>query len=379
MIKMQFRRACLTIACCFVFTSGIPAAEAQQTLTDGEVAFVLGAKRHLTGCFVYPPNADASASIGEIAFFDRGLSRKRDVACADCHNPQHAWGDGKSVAEFGSALSKRNSPSLLNVADQRWFFWNGRAPTLHDQAVEPLTSPTEMANDEKAIQQYLKSREPYRSALAARQDMTSADTLRWLAEEIAAFEKTLVSCGSRFDAFAAVVAKKGKPEDAFSATELRGLRLFVGKGACTLCHFGPRLSDGEFHNVRVAPADNELDVDLGRYGVVAQLRGKRPEFSRLLLSPSLLGAFKTPSLRNVAITGPYMHAGQYSTLRQVIDHYSEFSNATPLDHHQDVVLWPREFTNDEKADLEEFLMTLTDTEGPCIGKHHSGDLPCAIK
>jgi len=365
-----------------------------------------------------PSNAVAdngtAALLGQHLFFDPNLSSSQKIACASCHIPHEAWADGQKTSQ-GVRRGRRNTPSLLNVAYNRWFFWDGRADSLWSQALQPIESPDEMNGDRTAVLHYIRSTphlyELYRTlfgnlefliqprklpthaqpATAAKRDSESVQAWEAIPEEtrtrindafanvgrsIAAFERRLVSSNSRFDKFVdglrdGDIAK----QNALSLNARKGLSIFLGKGNCTLCHFGPTLSNGEFHSLGLAPPTYASWTDLGRLtGVGALLRdqfrltgkyanavGKQIDLPTnfLVESPELAGKFKTPTLRNIAKTAPYMHAGHFATLRDVVQFYSEFKGADLADHHRETVLQRLRLVPDEIAQLVEFLESLT--------------------
>jgi cytochrome c peroxidase len=361
-------------------------------------------------------NVPLAAELGHFLFFDPALSATGEISCSSCHNPQQGFADGRPLAE-GLAPLARHSPSLWNVAYQRWFFWDGRADSLWSQALQPLEHPAEMGGSRLGIARQIATREELRSRYerlfgslpaildwsvlpAAARPVTGQpeDPLQrsWdqLSREqqaaiqqifvrtgkaLAAYERQLISRESAFDQFC-----EGLQDDnpdklaALSDSAQRGLRLFLGRGQCLLCHHGPNLSDGEFHSIRVPPLGGGAAQDAGRYEGVKKLldsdfhaagiysddrnsrAAQRLEF--LVANPEQWGTFKTPSLRNVAQTAPYMHQGQFASLQEVLRFYSTLEGALPPDHHQqdEVVLQPLRLSEQEIQDLVAFLESLTD-------------------
>lgn len=237
------------------------------------------------------PFSKEKVELGKALFFDGRLSGTKQTACASCHDPDLAWADGRTVS-FGHDRKplKRNAPSVLNVAFQPALFWDGRAKSLEDQALAVLANPNEMRADEKELSARLEKVKGYPELFKAAFGDPTISAGR-AAEAIACFERTLVSGRSKFDLFL------GGKTDALSDSEVRGLHLFRTEARCLHCHNGPTFSDGKFHDVGLSYYGRELE-DLGRF----QITKKKED----------VGAFRTPSLRNVGRTGPYMHNGLFS-------------------------------------------------------------------
>jgi cytochrome c peroxidase len=236
------------------------------------------------------PFTEAKAELGKRLFFDPRLSASGAIACASCHEPQLGWSDGRSTS-FGHARSPgaRNAPTLVNIAHRKSLFWDGRAKTLEEQAIAPIEAANEMHADPKAVVQRLFEQPAYRKEFAA----VFGDeriTMERIAQAIATFERTIVSRPSRFDRFLT-----GQPH-ALSDSAVRGLHLFRNEARCANCHMGPFFTDEKFHDLGLSYYGRELQ-DLGRYEVTRD--------------PKDVGKFKTPSLRNITRTGPYMHNGLF--------------------------------------------------------------------
>ena len=254
---------------------------------------------------------------GRELFFDTRLSRDRTISCASCHDPERAFTDGRPVAigVFNRA-GRRSAPALANRGYGRSFFWDGRAATLEEQVLQPIQDPNEM-------------------------DMTLAEVsarVRLPPEEVArslaSFVRSLLSGNAPFDRFI------NGDRDALSAEQQAGLQVFRGKANCTACHVGPTFSDERFHNTGVAWRDGRL-LDEGRFEVT-----RRSEHR---------GAFKTPTLREIARTAPYMHDGSVGTLTDVVEFYDEGGRPNPT---LDPELRPLRLTDDEKRALVAFLESL---------------------
>ncbi len=255
---------------------------------------------------------------GRRLFFDKRLSLDGSLACAGCHDPQLAFSDGRGVARgIGSATGARNSPALINRGYGAAFFWDGRAPSLERQALEPIFNPKELGMNETELER--------------RTGMKAAD----VAAALASFVRTIRSGDSPYDRYAS-----GKTGD-LSGIEKVGLGVFRGKGGCAACHIGPNFTDERFHNTGVAWQDGRITDD-GRAAVTGIDKDR--------------GAFKTPTLREIARTAPYMHDGSLATLNDVVDFYAEGGRRNP---NLDSAIQPRSFTPEEKRALVAFLRTLS--------------------
>jgi cytochrome c peroxidase len=355
----------------------------------------------------------AAARLGQFLFFDTRLSGNGEVSCATCHDPEQSFADGRQLARGIGDLT-RHTPALWNVAYNRWFFWDGRADTLWAQALVPLEVPDEhgttrlhcahVVHGDRAVRTAYErvfgpmpdlddaARFPadarpvpdepghphHRAWMAmAPDDRAAVDRVfANLGKAIAAYERRLVSDRAPFDTFVEGL-RDGDPERmaAITPAAQRGLKLFAGRANCELCHFGPNFSDGEFHSTGIGPLGGGPLHDAARYEGIEQLRanpfnatgpfadgrdGPAADKTRSLVrSTESWGQFKTPSLRNVALTAPYMHQGQLATLRDVIEHYSTLENAVLPGHHREQLLVPLNLTDEEIADLEAFLRSLT--------------------
>lgn len=277
----------------------------------------------------------AKVELGRTLFFDTRLSRDGSLACASCHKPARAFTDGRPTAVgVGGQVGRRNAPTLVNRAYGRSLFWDGRVRTLEEQALLPLTSPNELGNTHEEIVRRLSSSQPYRRRFAQAFG-TEEVTIERVAAAIASFERTLVSGDSPFDRY-----RELGDSAAVSAEARRGLEIFLGRARCVLCHDGQLFTDERFHNSGVAFRDGAL-ADSGRYIVTGR--------------PEDLGAFKTPTLREIERTAPYMHDGSLAALEEVIEFYDRGGNGNP---HLDPLLTPLSLTATEKHALVAFLRSL---------------------
>lgn len=328
-----------------------------------------------------------AAELGQSIFYDARFSKDGSVSCATCHAPAQAFTDGRAVSR-GLADGTRNAPSLYNVAQQRWLFWDGRADSVWAQALEPLQDADEMGNTPEGILRVIDTDERLRAAyervfggLAATSPEERQRGLVNVGKALAAFQRRLVSAGSPFDRYASAMrANDLAAQNAYPPAARRGLALFVGRGNCRLCHAGPLFSDGEFHDIGIPERDGSTTPAPHRHAGLAVLltspfRASGPcsdspdstrarELASLAVTPELYGQVRTPSLRNVARTAPYMHAGQFATLADVLAFYSTRTGARPPGHHGESILAPLHFTPTELADLHAFLETLTDESLP---------------
>lgn len=273
--------------------------------------------------------------LGKMLFFDPRLSGSNWISCATCHNPALGWSDGlKTAIGHNMHTLARSTPTIVNTAYQNRQFWDGRAETLEAQALGPIASPGEMAQNLDELVNKLKSIQGY-APLFKQAYPDEEITVSSIAKAISSFERSIVSNDSAFDRWL-----KGM-NNAMSDSAIQGFEVFKGKGRCILCHNGFNLTDDGFHNIGLSENN-----DIGRYAI-------KPV-------KVLKGAFKTPTLRNIALTAPYMHNGEFSSLTEVIEHYNTGGkkNMDNLDPN----MAPLGLSNIEKINLLEFLLALTDEQ-----------------
>lgn len=348
-----------------------------------------------------------AAELGRALFFDTRLSANGQVACGTCHLPDRQFQDGLPLARGVGVTTRRTMP-IAGMAYSPFLFWDGRKDSFWSQALGPLESPVEHGGDRtqyarlvaehyrdsyEAVFGPLPSTEhlpshagpvPDRDVAAAWVAMRDADreavntVFVNMGKAIAAFERTIMPPATRFDVYASSVGS-GTSAGVLTADEIAGLRLFIGKGSCTNCHNGPLLTDNHFHNTGVAavpglPEDRGREAGaklvladpfncLGKYsdareGDCSELRFMTAK------GHELLRAFKTPSLRGVAVRAPYMHAGQIHTLEDVVAHYSAAPGA-PAGHSE---LRPLNLSEKERKQLIDFLSTLSPTPADGVGR-----------
>jgi cytochrome c peroxidase len=318
-----------------------------------------------------PPTA-AGVALGKKLYFDTRLSTDGTVACVTCHDPRHGFADGRGAATsagVGGALGTRNAPTVLNAAFLASQFWDGRAATLEEQAVQPLVNSIEHGfGEHEEVLERLRGLADY--APLFRDAFGSEDiTTERVGRAIASFERTLLSLDAPIDRFLAGDA------GAVSASAQRGWELFNGKARCNTCHGHvdvlPLFTDDLFHNLGVGVERVEFDrvareaaaaIEAGRpLDELALSDAEASELGRFLVTGQVkdMGAFKTPQLRNVALTAPYMHDGSEATLRDVIEFYDRGGNPNP---YLDGGMRPLGLDDREKADLVALLETFTSAD-----------------
>lgn len=289
------------------------------------LAIPLGLDRYMA---VPPDNPLSRSSIerGRALFFDSRLSEDGTLSCASCHDPARAFSDQRPIAiGVAQRQGRRNSPALINRAYGRTFFWDGRAATLEEQVVQPIEDPNEMGSSLPAA--------------ARRVGLEPSE----LGNALASFVRSILSGNAPFDRFMA------GDRNALTAEERAGLELFRGKAHCVTCHVGPTFTDERVHNTGIAWQDGRItDAGAGR------------------------GAFKTPTLRDVAVSGPYMHDGSMKTLAEVVEYYDGGGRRNPFLSSR---VRPLRLTAEERGQLLAFLHTLSgevrfgarEGEGSCSG------------
>ena len=310
------------------------------------VAQVLSIPLGLDAYMPVPPDnplTPEKIALGGRLFADPLLSADRSISCATCHDPARAFTDGRPVAigVFGRRGS-RAAPALLNRGYGSVFFWDGRATTLEAQVLEPIENPNELGTSVDEAVARLSARPDYVAAFE--QAFGHAPRREDLSRALASFVRSIRAGATRVDRFV-----NGEAQ-ALTDPERHGLRLFRGKGNCTACHIGPTFSDERFHNTGVAWRTGS-PADEGRFGVTGRSADR--------------GAFKTPTLREIARTAPYMHDGAFNTLAEVIAFYDGGGHANP---HLDPELRPLRLTEEERRALESFLRALS-------GEVRAGYLP----
>ena len=325
------------------------------------------------------PQTPAKTALGEKLFNDKRFSATGEIGCVSCHHPEKAFSDSpKRVSEGIQALTgTRNAPTVVNAAYLSSQFWDGREPSLEEQSKQPFVNPVEGGlADHGPILDIVRSDPDYVAAFQQVFGKAAADiTMDDVAKAIASFERTLIAGDSPFDRF-----YFGGEQGAMTAQQIRGLSVFLVQGRCISCHVIEQdqalFTDSEFHNIGVginrvqdhvpalasaflqakhAGADVDATVltdpkssELGRFAVTDDI--------------STVGAFKTPTLRNVELTAPYMHDGSLKTLEEVVDHYNNGGFTKPDDQASPYLsggIRPLNLSDQQKADLVAFMKALT--------------------
>ena len=275
------------------------------------------------------PSTDDKVELGRMLYFDKRLSADNTVSCASCHDPKMGWSNNDATAVgVGGQRGGRSAPTIINSAYQRFQFWDGRAGTLEEQALGPIANPIEMNLPIEEAVKRLSAIEGYQKRF--KEVFGSEVNKDNLAKAIAAFERTIVSGNAPYDRF------KAGDKTALSDEAQTGMKLFFGKANCSACHNGPHFSDSAFHNVGVGSSAKE--IDLGRRKI-SNLEGDQ-------------GAFRTPTLREIARSGPYMHDGTLKTLEEVVDYYNQ--GGTKNDY-LDEEIYALKLSDAEKKALVTFL------------------------
>lgn len=289
--------------------------------------------------------------LGKVLFFDPRLSGSNQISCSSCHNPQTSWADKISTSVgHDHQVGKRNSISLLNVQARKTFFWDGRATTLEEQVKNPIEAHDEMAMDATKLPKKLYKIKGYRTLFKEAYG-TDKITFDRIAQALAAFQITINSRQSRFDRFL-----KGE-HNMLNDQEIKGLHLFRTKARCMNCHYGQYFTDEDFHNIGLTYYKRKYE-DLGRYHVTG--------------NPDDVGKFRTPSLRDVMNTAPWMHNGLFDNITGLLNIYNsgmQMNTAKPevkakdsMAPMTDPLMKPLKLTKQEIQDVIAFLGAITATE-----------------
>lgn len=280
-----------------------------------------------------------SQQLGEKLFFDPLLSSDYTVSCSSCHRPEYAFSDNTPFSRgVNSNLTPRNTPSIMYMSSRISFFWDGRSRTLEEQALVPLTNPKEMNMTVPEVMKRIGGNSFYQRAFV--KVFKQKPTIENICVALSDYQKSLAYHDSPYDHYL-------RGEKALSESALRGMTLFFFKGQCGACHIGNDFTNDEMRNIGLFNLQKYADA--GRFSI-----------SKDSLD---LGKFKTPHLRNIALTAPYMHDGSMKTLREVIEYYND-----PEAHVEGIVnldaamkdSGPLDLTEEEITDLEAFLVSLTD-------------------
>ena len=323
----------------------------------------------------------AAIALGRELFSDRRLSRDQDRVCATCHDPAKFFADGRPRS-IGRLLTDRNSVALANLRLNRWFGWAGAADSLWAQSIRPILDEKELGLTAGLLRERLATDQAITSSYAglfgsALRTDEPEQVLVNVAKALAAYQETIVTGRTPFDVFRDALARGDRSGMArYPAAAQRGLRIFVGEGRCTACHFGPNFTSGEFEDVGVPYFAEKGRVDPGRHGGITALRASPfnllgrynddPAPTTALATKHVeqlhrnWGEFRVPSLRNVARTAPYMHDGSLATLADVVRHYSEVNEERLHGMDGQRLIRPLRLSSSEAVDLAAFLETLSD-------------------
>lgn len=275
------------------------------------------------------PSTAEKIELGKQLYFDKRLSADNTVACSSCHDPKMGWSNSdKTAVGIGGQRGGRSAPTVINSAYQSFQFWDGRAKSLEQQAVGPIANPIEMNLPlDKAVEKVAAIKGYEEQFQKVFGQPVSADNI---GKAIAAFERTVLSGDAPYDRL------RAGDDTAMSVQAWEGMQLFFGKAKCSSCHSGPNFTDNGFHNLGVNFTTEK--PDLGRFEI-SKIAGDK-------------GSFKTPTLRDIARTAPYMHDGSLATLEEVVDYYDK--GCTP-NEYLDEELFPLKLTAEQKAALVAFL------------------------
>jgi cytochrome c peroxidase len=317
-----------------------------------------------------------AVALGERLFFEPRLSGTGSVLCATCHVPFRDFQDARPRG-VGLEEVERNTPSVVNARFGRWFGWDGAHDSLWAQSIRPLLDAREMRSSAVHVSNFVRNflDKEYKSAFGRKPPDDDEEVLVDVGKALAAFQETLVSRRTPFDDFRDALEKNDLEGIArYPAAAQKGLKIFAGKGNCSLCHFGPRFTNGEFADTGVSFFAGNGKVDSGRHAGITKLKESslnllgryNDDVSRSTATSTRhvepqhrnFGEFRVPSLRNVARTAPYMHNGSLATLQDVVKFYSEL-NEERLHADGEKILKPLKLSDDEVQDLVSFLESLS--------------------
>lgn len=333
-LAAPFASVCLLLA---------PAAFAQDAAHEFVVPNGLGTLAHPKDNLSDP----RKIALGKELYFDPRLSADNTVSCSTCHNPQHGWSDARMTsAGVGGQVGGRNAPTIVNTAFGKFQFWDGRAGTLEEQALGPIANPIEMNMPVEEAVKRLNGIEGYRKQF---QEIFGSECNKEnLAKALAAYERTILSGDAPYDRY------KAGDKAALSEAAVRGMKLFFGKANCSACHSGSNFTDNAFHNIGIGM--DKSQPDKGR-AAISKLEGDT-------------GAFKTPTLREVARSAPYMHDGSMKSLEEVVEHYNKGGTPNPF---LDEEIFKLNLSDQDKADLVSFMKEGLSSEA--YPMHEAPELP----
>jgi cytochrome c peroxidase len=315
-----------------------PASQWPMALTDPGVEFTEITNLPPVRFPADNPFSVSAAQLGRILFFDKRLSGSNALSCSTCHNPSQNWADAKELptGHMGIEL-KRHSPSIVNNGYNTVFFWDGRARSLEEQAAMVITNPNEMHMTPALVEQTLNNIPVYQKKFKETYNIDMID-FKHVTQALATFERTLNTKNqSPFDQFL-----QGN-KNALSDPAVRGMHVFRTQARCMNCHNGANFTDNKFHNLSLTYAGSEKE-DLGRFNITKD--------------PSDWGVFKTPTLRNSAVTAPYMHNGVFGTITKLLSLYNDGMHGK--DQNKSPLLHALNLGDEELLDLEAFINSLSE-------------------
>ena len=369
----------------------IQADEPKVTFSESEISKILSHGPWPAPAAHDPTNRASgnleAIELGTRLFFDQRLSSSGQLACASCHVPERNWTDNLTRG-VGRVEVDRNTPTLMNLRVQRWFGWDGGADSLWSQSLRPILDMKELAATPHHVAQLVRSDAQlscrYRKVYGTPPPADDEAVLVGVGKVLASFQETLVSGRTPFDRFRDAIAKGEPPSNwNYSEPALRGLKIFIGKGACTECHSGPNFTGGEFFSTGLSKFAPQGKADPGRLEGVRQLKESRfnllGEYNddksgasavrtgQIRLEQDSFGEFKVPSLRNLVLTAPYGRDGRAETLAEVIRHYAALDPARLREKggaKDGKPATPLNLTPREQTDLVVFLETLSTFTNP---------------
>ena len=365
----------------FITNTPLKAENASTALTAREIALI-----EAFGPWPMPMAPDPgnefsgtpwAEDLGEQLFHSKLLSADNTISCASCHKPSLGFSDGRKVAE-GKQTHVRNTQGLLNVGFNRWFGWDGGADSLWAASLRPILSEIEMQGSIPQIADRLRNSEILNVIPDnTRQIEINNDEklLVLIGKVLAAYQRTLISEQTSFDLYRiALLENNIQKQQQYSNAAKRGLKLFLGEANCHVCHFGAGFTNGEFHDTGRPFFTSVGQVDSGRYSGIKRVisdpynlvgafnANKLPvetrKTSTVKLGQNNFGQWKTPTLRNLNHTAPYMHDGSLTTLRQVVDSYADI-DPSRLHSQGESILKPQNWSERDRQDLVSFLETLS--------------------
>lgn len=316
--------------------------------------------------------------LGKLLFSDTDLSSDGKTSCSSCHQQSRAFSDNLAVGQ-GLEKGLRNTPGLYNVGLNRWFGWDGASDSLWAAALRAMLSKKEIGAEIENAGSVLRQKaffiDNLKHNLNIKETVSQEQLVVYAAKVIAAYTRTLVSTQTPYDNFVRALQEEDKSaQTRYPVSAKRGLKIFFGEANCHVCHFGPNFSNSEFHDIGRPFFTGVGQVDPGRYEGIKAVQSYRYNLlgpyngtlnkaeilktRQLKITQSNFGQWKTPSLRNLVSTAPYMHDGSLNTLREVVDFYADI-DSTRLHSQGEALLKPLELSEQQRQDLVSFLQSLS--------------------